>query len=134
MYFVVLRMKYKVWFGLLFVILAIMSGCNQKEIIKIASDEDKIAYVENAWKGILVYIEENDENLTTQLKMVRNGTADKVIDSVLQEKVDNLHDYLTENLTANEVVKFGFERLLWQIYDIDDMLNPKNITRVDLKV
>lgn len=124
-------MKYEILIGLL-IVLVIINGCQQKEKPQF-TDEEKLEYAMRLWTDIGNYIEEHDDNLTTQLKMVKNGTADSVVDPILQQKVDVLHDYLTESLTADEVVKLGLEGMLWQIYDIDDVLNPKNVTMINIR-
>ena len=98
-----------------------------------SAEEIRIAeYVGNAWIDILNYTKIHNDNLSIQLKMVRNGTADRVVDGVLQEKIDNLHDYLTENISATTLVKIGADEILWQVYNLDDVLNPKNVTEVEI--
>ena len=87
----------------------------------------------NLFIDLMSYININDKNLSYQLKMVKNGTADRIIDPVLQEKVEALHDYLTENLTANEIYKFRLDGVLQMVYDIDDVLNTKNVTMINIR-
>lgn len=89
-------------------------------------------YVGNAWIDILNYTRIHNDNLAAQLKMVRNGTADRVVDNVLQQKVDSLHDFLTKNISADTLVRIGADEILWQVYNLDDVLNPKNVTEVEI--
>jgi len=46
----------------------------------------------------------------------------------LKEKVNSLHDYLTQNISATTLIIIGGDRILNNIYDLDDILNPRNVT------
>ena len=94
-------------------------------------EEIRIAeYVGNAWIDILNYTQIHNDDLTTQLRKVDNGTADRLVDDVLQQKVNNLHNYLTQNISATTLVKIGADEVLWMVYNLDDLFNPKNVTQI----
>lgn len=79
----------------------------------------------------LRYINSNNDNLTKQGEIIKRGEIDRITDPILQEKSDKLIENL-EGYTPTELMIFQLDGLLWQLYDVDDMLNPKGVTMITI--
>jgi len=105
---------------MILLIVVLVSGCNKEQ-----TKQDIVNELHENYKN---YILENDEELVKKLADYKNNITDRVVDDELQQKVDILIGHLTEELTANEVMEYGYDGLLWQLYDVDNVLNPKNVS------
>ncbi len=109
------------------IMVLVLFGCSKpaEEIEPVV--EDNIDTANRLTKEVFDYINENDAELTDKLIDYQNGTTDKVDDPILNALVNQTIEYLVSELTADEVMEFGFDEVLWQLYDIDDALNPKDV-------
>lgn len=113
------------------ILMVLLVGCSN-DINKEDFENDLIKDYKEATANVLIkdykdYIMENGDNLSAQLKQLKNGEISRVDDDLLMEKVEMAIDYLTSGLSMDEVMEFGFVEILWELYDVDDVLNPKGV-------
>ena len=79
-----------------------------------------------------IYLNNNVANLTAQLALLKNKSIDRITDPLLQKQVDDLIIFLAENLTASQVYKFQLDEILMELYTLEELFNPKNVTIISI--
>lgn len=104
-----------------------------KTIVYTVDQQRKLNVTRDLYIDYTNYIQAHDKNLTIQLNLVRNKTIDRIVDPVLQEKLNKLHNNIVSNYSADEIQMFGLDQLLQELYNVDDVLNPKSVKIVNIQ-